>query len=180
MRWAARWRDLPDGARLKLLADTSALVRADQAPLARWLALVERIDDEPRLAIWDQLLADAQLVEALEVGEAARPALHRFAVGVLAPRFAKLGWEERAGEPDEARQLRARLAATLSRYGDAATIAEGQRRFARWVAEPASLSPSLVNAVVEIAGRHADVATYETLLTLSLIHISEPTRLLSI
>ena len=164
---AARWRDLPDGARLKLLADTSALVRADQAPLARWLALVERIDDEPRLAIWDQLLADLERFDQLSVGEAARPALHRFAVGVLAPRFARLGWDERAGEPDEARQLRARLAETLSDYDDAATIAEGKRRFVRWVAEPASLAPSLVNAVVEIAGRHADAAIYETLLDLA-------------
>jgi len=164
---ATRWPALPDGARLKLLADTSALVRADQAPLARWLALVERIDDEPRLAIWDQLLADLERFDRLGVGEAARPAFHRFAVGLVAPRFAGLGWDERAGEPDEARQLRARLAATLSRYGDEATIAEGQRRFARWVAEPASLAPSLVNAVAEIAGRHADVATYESLRTLA-------------
>ena len=39
---AARWPSLRDGTRLKLFADTSALVRADQAPLARWLALVER------------------------------------------------------------------------------------------------------------------------------------------
>jgi aminopeptidase N len=164
---ATRWPALPDGARLKLLADTSALVRADQAPLARWLALVERIDDEPRGAIWDQVLADVERFDRLSVGEEERPALHRFVVGLVAPRFARLGWDERADETDEARQLRARLAATLSRYGDAATIAEGQRRFARWVAEPASLAPSLVNAVVEIAGRHADVATYETLLALA-------------
>ena len=164
---ATRWPALPDGARLKLLADTSALVRADQAPLARWLALVERIDDEPRLALWDQLLDDLERFDRLSVGEPERPAFHRFAVSVVAPRFARLGWEERADEPAEARQLRGRLAATLSRYGDAATIAEGQRRFARWVGEPASLAPSLVNAVIGIAGRHADVATYETLLALA-------------
>ena len=164
---ATRWSTLPDGARLKLLADTSALVRAGQAPLARWVALVERIDDEPRLAIWDQVLADVERFDRLSVGEPARPALHRFVVGLVAPRFARLGWDERADEPTEARQLRARLAATLSRYGDAATIAEGQRRFARWVAEPTSLAPSLVNTVFEIAGRHADVATYETLLALA-------------
>ena len=164
---AARWPGLPDGTRLKLLADTSALVRADQAPLARWLALAERIDDEPRLAVWDQLLGDLERFDRLAVGEAARPALHRFAIGLLAPRFAKLGWDERADEPDEARQLRSRLAATLARYGDTATIAEGQRRFARWVAEPTSLAPSLVYAVVGIAGRHADVATYDTLLALA-------------
>jgi len=164
---ATRWSDLPDGARLKLLADTSALVRADQAPLARWLALVERIGDEPRLAVWDQVLADFERFDRLSVGEAGRPVLHRFVVAVVAPRFTGLGWDERADEPAEARQLRARLAAALSRYGDPATIAEGQRRFARWVAEPASLAPSLVNAVVEIAGRHADTATYETLLALA-------------
>ncbi|HSC62071.1 MAG TPA: M1 family aminopeptidase, partial [Caldimonas sp.] len=164
---ASRWRELPDGARLKLLADTSALVRADQAPLAHWLTLVERVDDEPRLAIWDQVLADLERFDRLSVGETERPALHRFVVRVVAPRFARLGWDERTDEPDEERQLRARLAATLSRYGDPATIAEGQRRFARWVADPATLAPSLVDAVVEIAGRHADVATYETLLALA-------------
>ena len=43
---------------------------------------------------------------------------------MLAPRFARLGWDERADEPTEGRQLRGRLAATLSRYGDAATIAD--------------------------------------------------------
>ena len=113
------------------------------------------------------MLTDLERFDRLSVGEPERPALHRFAVGVLAPRFAQLGWDERTDEPAEVRQLRARLAATLSRYDDAATIAEGQRRFSRWVAEPASLAPSLVNAVVEIAGRHADVATYETLLALA-------------
>jgi aminopeptidase N len=164
---ATRWPALPDGARLKLLADTSALVRADQASLARWLALVDRIEDEPRLALWDQLLSDFERFDRLSVGEPERPAFHRFVVRVVAPRFAHLGWDEQPDESSEARQLRGRLATALSRYGDAATIAEGQRRFARWLAEPASLAPSLVNAVVASAGRHADLATYETLLALA-------------
>ena len=72
-RWRRAGRDLPDGARLKLLADTSALVRADQAPLARWLALVERIDDEPRLAVWDQLLADLERFDRLRRRRAGAP-----------------------------------------------------------------------------------------------------------
>ena len=51
----------------------------------------------------------------------------------------------------------------LSRYGDADAIAEGRARFARYLAEPASLPASLVDSVLRIAGRHADAATWEAL-----------------
>jgi aminopeptidase N len=84
-------------------------------------------------------------------------------VQLIAPRFAQLGWDERAGESVEDRQLRGELAQALSRYGDADAIAEGRARFARYLAEPASLPASLVDSVLRIAGRHAEAATWEAL-----------------
>ena len=161
------WSDLPDTARLKLLADTSALVRADQLALARYLELVPRLADEPRLALWDQFLRDLEIFDELSEGEPARAALNRFARGVIGPRFAELGWDEQASESSEQQQLRGHLARALAHYGDEAAIAEGRRRFARYVATPASVAPSLVDDVVAIAGRHADAATYEALAALA-------------
>ncbi|MDQ6639613.1 MAG: M1 family metallopeptidase, partial [Pseudomonadota bacterium] len=104
----ARWPTLPDTARLKLLGDTSALVRADQLALARYVELLPGLRGEPRLALWEQFLRDLEVFDELSEGEPARAALHRFARETIAPRFAELGWDERAGETSEERQLRAR------------------------------------------------------------------------
>jgi aminopeptidase N len=142
-------------------------VRADELALARYLELLPGLRADPRLALWDQLLRDLGLFEHLSDGEPASALLHRFARETIAPRFAELGWDERAGEPAEQQQLRARLAVALAHYGDAAAIAEGSARFARYASAPASVAPSLVEAVLDIAGRHADAQTYDALLALA-------------
>jgi aminopeptidase N len=160
---AARWPQLPDSARLKLLSDTSALVRADQARLASYFELLLRVRDEPRLAVWSRVIADLRVLDRLCAGEPSRAPLHRFAVRLMAQRFAQLGWDEKPGETVEDRQLRGRLASALADYDDAATIAEGRARFARFAADPASLAASLVDPVLHIAGQNADAATWDAL-----------------
>ena len=55
----ALWPKLPDGARLKLLADSSALVRTDRLPLADYFSLLRGLGAEPRLAVWQhQMLGE--------------------------------------------------------------------------------------------------------------------------
>jgi hypothetical protein len=63
----------------------------------------------------------------------------------------------------EDRQLRSRLANALARAGDPAAITEGRARFARYLADPSSVSPSMIDFVMTVAGRNADVATYDAL-----------------
>jgi aminopeptidase N len=154
---------LPDGARFKLLADTSALVRADQLPLTAYLSLLERLGAEPREAVWGQVLHELKLFDQLLAEHPARERLHRFAIRTLTPRFAELGWDEKSGESSEDRQLRGTLAEGLSDSGDEGVIATARERFARYVADPTTLPPSLVGAVLNIVGRHADQATYDAL-----------------
>ena len=113
------------------------------------------------------MLRDFTVFEALSEGEPARADFDRFARAILAPRFAELGWDERPGEPVEQQQLRARLAVALAHAGDAAAIAEGRARFRRFAAAPASVAPPMVEGVLDIAGRHADAATYDTLLAIA-------------
>jgi len=159
----AEWPRLPDAARLKLLSDTGALVHADQATLASWLDLVARLGDEPRLALWTRVVNELESFDRLLLGEPSRPALDRFAVRLIAPRFAQLGWEEKAGESAEERDLRSLLAGALARHGDVGAIAESRARFARFLVDRASLSPALLDPVLNSVGRHADAATWEQL-----------------
>ena len=164
----AAWPRLPDAARLKLLSDTGALVRADRAPLGQWLALVARLGDEPRLALWTRVVRELEGFEALLLDDAAaRRALDRFAVRLLAPRFARLGVEEKAGDTGEERQLRGLLLDALAHHGDAAALAESRARFARFLADPASLPPDLVGPVLRSVGEHADLAAWEQMRALA-------------
>ena len=158
----ARWPALPDSARLKLAADSSALLQSGQQPLASHLALMARVASEPRLAIWLRTLADLARFESI-ADEATRPALRRYAIGLVKPRFAALGWEERSGESSEDRLLRPRLAMALAEADDAETLAEGRARFTRSLAEPQSVPASMTTAVAQVAARGADAATWEQL-----------------
>ena len=158
----ARWPTLPDSARLKLGADSAALLQSGQQPLASHLALMARMPNEPRLAIWSRVLTDLALFDSI-ADEASRPVLKRYAISLLEPRFAALGWDERPGESGEDRLLRPRLAMALAEADDAATLDEGRARFTRSLAEPESVPASMTVAVAQIAARGADAATWEQL-----------------
>jgi aminopeptidase N len=160
----AAWPRLPDAARLKLLADTGALVRADQAPLAQWLAVVARLGDEPRLAVWTRVVRELEgFARLLGDDVPARQALDRFAVRLIAPRFAALGADEKPADTAEERQLRGLLLGALAHHGDATAIADSRARFARFLADGTSLSRDLVGPVLKGVGEHADAATWEQL-----------------
>jgi aminopeptidase N len=156
---------LPDTTRLKLLADTWGMVMADRMRLDGYLKLVSKYGGEPRFAVWDSIIDNLTALDKLAAGEAERPLVRRFLIDLVSPRFARLGWDERAGEPMEERQLRSLLASALARAGDPAAIAEGKARFARYLADPSSVSPSMIEFVMNVAGRYADPATYDALLT---------------
>jgi aminopeptidase N len=154
---------LPDTTRLKLQGDAWGMVMANRMQLDSYLKLVSKYSGEPRFAVWDALLGNLATLDLLAAGEPERPLVRRFTIGLLGPKFSKLGWEERAGEPMEDRQLRARMAGALARAGDPAAIAEGRARFARYLADPSSVSPSMIDFVMNVVGRYADQATYDAL-----------------
>jgi aminopeptidase N len=89
--------------------------------------------------------------------------VRRFLIDLASPAFSRLGWEEKAGEPAEDRQLRSLLAGAMARAGDPGAIAEGRARFARYLADPASVSPSMIDFVLNVAGRYGDKAAYDAL-----------------
>jgi aminopeptidase N len=138
-------------------------VSGGRLQLDGYLKLVESYRDEPRLAVWDSILSNLRTLDTLARGEPEQALIRRFLIGFARPRFDKLGWEEKPGEPVEDAELRGLLATALARAGDPQAIAEGKARFARYLQDPSSVSPAMIDFVMSTAGRYADAATYDAL-----------------
>ncbi|MES2127150.1 MAG: M1 family metallopeptidase [Pseudomonadota bacterium] len=173
---AGQVAQLPDTTRLKLLGDTWALVAADRLQLDSYLKLVASFSDEPRMVIWDSIVTNLITLDKLAAGEAERPLIRRYLSRLIAPKFKKLGWDEKPGETAEDRQLRSLLAGVLARIGDDAAIAQGRKLFARYLANPSSVPVSMLDFTMAVAGRWGDQATYEQMAKLALTSESNEER----
>lgn len=160
---ASQAAQLPDATRLRLLNDTWTQVTAGMLPLDAWLKLAGQLADEPRLAVWESIVANLGFLDALARGEPERPLIRRAIAGFARPKLARLGWEEKAGETLEEAQLRALLAGALARAGDEEAIAQARSRFQRWLADPGSVSPAMIGFVTATAARYADRPTFEAI-----------------
>jgi aminopeptidase N len=169
----AKLTQLPPALRLKLLADSWALVSVGRLPASVYLDLLARVGEEPKRAIWSEILGRLKTLDKLTTGTPFSEMLRRKAVTLLAPKFKSLGWQPTADDSAEVRELRGELAVALARYGDEAVVAEARKRFRRFLDEPESLHPSLIGPVTEIAGRYADQATNDALLALALSALTQ-------
>ncbi|MES2149059.1 MAG: M1 family metallopeptidase [Pseudomonadota bacterium] len=160
---ASQAAKLPDPTRLKLLTDTWSMVASGRQQLDGYLKLVAKYGNEPRLAVWDSAVSNMLNLYSLARGEPERPLIAHYLIELVSPKFKQLGWDEKPGESVEDRQLRLLLASVLARVGEPNAVAEGRARFARYLADPASVSPSMIDFVIGVAGRYADKATYDAL-----------------
>ena len=154
---------LPDAARLKLVEDTWALAAAGLVPLERWWILAGGLGDEPRLAVWNGLLSSLAALDAFARGTPEQALVRERVLALARPRMAKLGWTARAGEPAEETRLRALLARALAEAGDADALAQARVGFERYLHDPVSVDPALLDFVLGTSARHADAATFDTL-----------------
>ncbi len=154
---------LPVNDQLNLLGDAWALAEAGRQSLTVWLGLVEQLHACPYQPVWEHVIEKLMLLDRLQLGQPGRRAFQAWAVQLLRPKFAELGWDERPGEPVLDTTLRARLVGALGRYGDEAVTAECLRRFRAYAQDPATLAGNLRGPVMEVAGRYATRETYDQL-----------------
>ena len=160
---AAQAGKLPDASRLRLVADTWSLVQGGRGTLEGYTKLLSRYGDEPRLAVWNVVLGSFATLDALAKGGPERALVQRRLIALAAPRFARLGWGERRGEAADDRQLRPLLASALARAGHAGAAAEARAQLKRYLADPASVQPSMLDFAFDMGARDADPALYEEL-----------------
>ena len=154
---------LAEADRLTLLNDTWALVLAERAPLADYLALATALARDEAYVIADQIADTMASLDRTLRGAECAGKFREWARPLLAPHHARLGWDARPGESPLDTQLRGSLLHTLGALGDPAVVAEAQKRFATFLKEPKSLDGNLRGPVFTIVGRNADEASYEQL-----------------
>ena len=154
---------LPVSDQLNFLGDTWALVEAGRRPATAWLGLAEQLRASPSQPVWEHLIEKLALIDRFQIDQPGRRAWQAWVAQLLAPRFAQLGWEARAGESPLDATLRAKLVEALGRCGDRAVIDECLRRFQAYRADPASLPGNLRGPVLAVVGRYATRETYDQL-----------------
>jgi aminopeptidase N len=154
--------------RVNLLSDSWALVGANRAPVSRYFGLVEKLPSSTELAERGQIINVVDFVNGLLVGNPEREKFQRYARSLLRPTFDSLGWESKEGEPPTAGSLRASLIKALGDLDDREIIAGCGERFAKYLANPASVAPDLRPPVFAVVGRYADEKTWTKLHELGL------------
>jgi len=107
-------------------------------------------------------------INSLLVENPEREKFQRYGRSLLHPTFETLSWDPKGGEPPTAGNLRASLIEALGDLNDPEIVAGCCERFAKYLANPASLAPDLRAAIFAIVGRYADEKTWTKLHELGL------------
>lgn len=160
---AAAYKQMDPADRVNLLGDVWAMAEAGRDTPDRFLDLTKQLNGETELVVWTQVLGSLREIDDLERGSPDRAAFRAYARGLLNPVLAHIGWDAKPDEAPDATLLRASLIRTLARFEDPAVVAEARKRFAAFVADPSTLSPSQQDAVLAAVGYGADKAIYDQL-----------------
>ncbi len=136
--------------RLTVMSDTAAAMLAGHSPVADFLSLLERLPAERDPDVWGAGLGPLGLLDRI-LSDTDRPLLQAFVRSITGPVLDDLGWDPESGEAERIGTLRARLLSTIGTIGaDPGVRAEARTRLERYFANPATLAPDLVTAVVTI------------------------------
>ena len=127
-----------------LMGDTLGLANGGYVGLDRYLKLLDRIPATADPLIWN--LASVQLaqIDRLVDGDAVQPAFRRRAAATLAPQYARVGFDPKAGEAPAVSQLRELLIMTLGRLRYAPVVAEARKAVAGGMDEMPAATRSAV------------------------------------
>jgi aminopeptidase N len=174
---SAAYKTLVPADRVNLLGDVWAMAKAGREAPDKFLDLTRQLNGETELAVWAQVLSSLLEIDDLERGSPDQSSYRAYARGLLAPVLERVGWNEKPDDTPDVVLLRGSLIRTLGHFGDPAVVAEAKKRFASFLADPASLPPSLQDSVVTVVGYSADKKTYDALRRLGRDASSTETRL---
>ena len=148
---------------LGLLFDGWALAEAGYQPVEDLLETIRRLPADAEPGVWRQAIETLEEIDGLHDPGPARDAYRRGVRPLLAPLLARAGWDERPGESYNMPLTRALLLRLLARFGDEAVRTEARRRYALFLADPATAAPNLREALLRIVAMQADAATADRL-----------------
>jgi aminopeptidase N len=167
-RLDAAFARLAPADQLGLLYDSRALGAAGLEPMADYLGLAADVDADANPVVLLQIARAYAELARLYRGEPGADRFASYARERLNEYFARVGWNERPGEPPNVAVLRGALIETLAALGDADVRTTAARRFAAAEKDAASLPGGIRRAVTRAVAMQADAAAWGKLRSLAL------------
>ena len=150
--------------RLSLIGGEWVQVRANKATVGDYLNLVTAIKADPSAEVLTLALGDlGAIYDRIAATPEEKAAYSAWIRSTFAPQLAKLGPPSQDDSPNT-RELRAQLFAVLGYRGkDPAVLAQANQIVENYLADPASVDPTLGQTAQAIAARNGDAALFNQL-----------------
>lgn len=160
---------LTPAERISLFGDLWAYVHSDRNSVGSYLNLVGKIRNDRNADVVGTALAPiGQIEDRIASNPAEVAAIHAWLIRTFTPEYEHLG-PPRANASENTKQLRAELFAILGYAQDPQITAAARKLADEYLANPASVDPTIANVALSIASEDGDAAffnklqhTYET------------------
>jgi aminopeptidase N len=152
---------LPPEDQLGLINDARDDGYVNVVPFGQFLTLASKVTPETNPVVLDTLSGRMEGIDTLYRDLPGQKAYRTFVQTVFDPVFAKVGWDAKPGENSNVALLRGDLIDLLGQIGDPAVIAEANKRFDAYRADPDSMSGDMRQTVMRVVSRNADTVRWE-------------------
>jgi alanyl aminopeptidase len=159
---AAASRVLDTRERVGLLGNASALLASGQLRGAEYVKLLEAFASDPDPDVVGGVLTGLATIRGTFFAEGRDDEFAPYVRRTLAPALARLGAEKRSGEPASVTSLRPRLLTALGDSGGDPDVLSAMEKLASaYVANPASVEPSIADVAVELSAIRGDAKLFD-------------------
>lgn len=153
-------KELDVPARLTLLSNAWAAVRAGKTDPKAIVKLLPMFDDDNTRQVVDQIIGILWGADRALVDDDARPAFKKYVAARLTKRKKDLGWVPKSAgaDADLALVRRSVLSAMGDLAEDDATLKEADEIAQKWLADPSSVDSDTATVAVDLASRRADAS----------------------
>jgi aminopeptidase N len=153
---------LSSAERIAFLLDQWALTSVERQTIPAYLDLVAGLGEHATDRVMQVAWGPIPYVADEIVAEADRPAFRAWVHGLATPYLQKLGFEPRPGDDVGVLRTRARVLARLAHDArDPQVLARLRTEMDKYLADPASVPPSLTDTIVSASARFGDQALYD-------------------
>lgn len=163
---AKTFNGLKPADQLGLLYDSWALSEGGKGDIATYLDLTRGAAPENDAYVWRQMASTFLTMYSLSNASPVQDRLRRYALSILKPAFATVGWDAKPEESTKKMVLREILIGALGQLGDEEVVNEANRRFDRFAAipgDPTALPAVIRRSVLQVVALAADAYRYEVL-----------------
>jgi aminopeptidase N len=154
-------KGLTPDERIALMGDEWALMRIGQHKVGDYLALGDQLKNTPGSVLLESFAKHLKFISQHLVTDADRPAFQAWLGSAFSPLLQQMGYTARPSDTPDERQKRAILFEVLGNDADDPAVVQQARTMVQdYMKDPASVDPTLADAVVSVAAHHGDTELY--------------------